>query len=231
MFYAVANSTHIDDYRMKKMKQNGNESLDSGTPEPPIEHVATSLLPTKHGEFRMHVYRCPDEAIEHVVLVKGELRDQENVLVRVHSECLTGDVFGSVRCDCGEQLDTALAKINEAGLGAVVYLRGHEGRGIGLGNKILAYQLQDQGRDTVEANLDLGLPVDTRTYQVAVRMLQHLGVKTIRLMTNNPGKMGKLAEHGLHIVERIPVLTRRTPHNMAYLRTKQKKLGHMLDFD
>jgi GTP cyclohydrolase II len=200
-------------------------------PEPIIVHVASSRLPTAHGEFHMHVYRCPEEAIEHVALIKGDLHDQERVLVRVHSECLTGYVFGSARCDCGAQLDAAMSRINEAGVGAIVYLRGQEGRGIGLGNKILAYQLQDQGRDTVEANLDLGLPVDTRTYQVAARILAHLGVRSIRLMTNNPGKMEKLAQHGLQIVERVPVVTRRTPHNMAYLRTKQKKLGHMLDFD
>jgi GTP cyclohydrolase II len=200
-------------------------------PEPIIVHVASSLLPTAHGEFRMHVYRCPEDSIEHVALVKGDLHHQESVLVRVHSECLTGDVFGSARCDCGAQLDAAMTRISEAGVGAVVYLRGQEGRGIGLGNKILAYQLQDQGRDTVEANLDLGLPVDTRSYQVAARILAHLGVRSVRLMTNNPGKMEKLAEYGLQIVERVPVVTRRTPHNMAYLRTKQKKLGHMLDFD
>ena len=196
-----------------------------------VEQVASSLLPTRHGEFRMVVYRSQDEAIEQVALIKGELRDQENVLVRVHSECLTGDVFGSLRCDCGEQLDIAMAKIIEAGAGAIIYLRGHEGRGIGLANKIRAYQLQDQGRDTVEANLDLGLPVDTRSYEMAAQMLNDLGVVTIRLMTNNPGKMAKLAEYGVRIVERIPVLTQRTPHNMKYLRTKQKKLGHMLDFD
>jgi GTP cyclohydrolase II len=220
------------------MNQHGAGTPESGTgpaavsaTEPVIEHVASSLLPTAHGEFRMHVYRCPEESIEHVALVKGEVRGQERVLVRVHSECLTGDVFGSARCDCGAQLDAAMNKINVAGVGAVVYLRGQEGRGIGLGNKILAYQLQDQGRDTVEANLDLGLPVDTRTYQVAARILAHLGVRSIRLMTNNPGKMEKLAQHGLDIVERVPVVTLRTPHNMAYLRTKQKKLGHMLDFD
>lgn len=212
------------------MNDTGAGKPDLST-EPIIIHVATSLLPTAHGEFRMHVYRCPQDEIEHVALVKGELRDQERVLVRVHSECLTGDVFGSARCDCGAQLDAAMTKINEEGVGAVVYLRGQEGRGIGLGNKIMAYQLQDQGRDTVEANLDLGLPVDTRTYQMAARILAHLGVRSIRLMTNNPGKLEKLAEHGLKIVERVPAVTRHTPHNMAYLRTKQKKLGHMLDFD
>jgi GTP cyclohydrolase II len=196
-----------------------------------FDHVASSTLPTRHGEFRIHVYRPIDETVEHVAMVMGDPDGKEKVLVRVHSECLTGDVLGSLRCDCGEQLDAALAKIAEAGTGVVVYLRGHEGRGIGLANKIMAYQLQDQGRDTVEANLELGLPVDTRDYQVAVQILEHLGVKTIRLMTNNPRKMKKLADYGMHIVERIPVLTAHTPHNVGYLRTKQKKLGHMLDFE
>lgn len=196
-----------------------------------FNHVASSLLPTRHGEFRIHVYQPVDETVEHVAVVKGDLNGQERVLVRVHSECLTGDVLGSQRCDCGEQLDAALAKIAEEGRGVVVYLRGHEGRGIGLANKIRAYQLQDQGQDTVEANLALGLPVDTRDYQVAARILEHLGVKTIRLMTNNPKKMKKLADYGMHIVERVPVLTAHTPHNVGYLRTKQEKLGHMLDFE
>ncbi|MEN3297110.1 MAG: 3,4-dihydroxy 2-butanone 4-phosphate synthase / cyclohydrolase [Burkholderiales bacterium] len=215
---------------MNNMNENGTAKPQAGA-DPVIEHVASSLLPTAHGEFRMHVYRCPEEGVEHVALVKGDLRNQERVLVRVHSECLTGDVFGSARCDCGAQLDAAMTRIEQAGVGAVLYLRGQEGRGIGLGNKILAYQLQDQGRDTVEANLELGLPVDTRNYQVAARILVHLGVRSVRLMTNNPGKMEKLAEHGLQIVERVPVVTRRTPHNLAYLRTKQKKLGHLLDFE
>jgi GTP cyclohydrolase II len=161
----------------------------------------------------------------------GDIRGQESVLVRVHSECLTGDVFGSQRCDCGEQLDKAMAKVVTEGRGAIIYLRGHEGRGIGLGNKILAYALQDQGRDTVEANLDLGLPVDTRDYEAAVRMLDDLGVRSVRLITNNPEKLSKLEQHGLRIVERVPVRTRHTPHNIGYLRTKQKKLGHMLDFE
>jgi GTP cyclohydrolase II len=195
------------------------------------DRVASSVLPTRHGEFRIHVYQPVDETIEHVAMVKGDLAGAERVLVRVHSECLTGDVLGSQRCDCGEQLDAALAKIAAEGAGVVVYLRGHEGRGIGLANKIRAYQLQDQGQDTVEANLALGLPVDTRDYRVAARILDDLGIKTIRLMTNNPRKMKKLADCGMHIVERIPVLTAHTPHNIGYLRTKQEKLGHMLDFD
>lgn len=213
------------------MRKSGDKKTAAVGSDKIFEHVVSSILPTKHGEFRIHVYRPVDETVEHVAMVKGDLNGRKGVLVRVHSECLTGDVLGSLRCDCGEQLDAALAKIAEAGAGVVVYLRGHEGRGIGLANKIMAYQLQDQGRDTVEANLDLGLPVDTRDYQVAAHILEHLGVKTIRLMTNNPKKMKKLADYGLHIVERIPMLTAHTSHNIGYLRTKQQKLGHMLDFE
>lgn len=213
------------------MNKPGDETAAAGGSEKIFDHVATSLLPTKHGEFRIHVYQPVDETVEHVAIVKGELREQERVLVRVHSECLTGDVLGSLRCDCGEQLDAALAHIADAGQGAVLYLRGHEGRGIGLANKIRAYQLQDQGSDTVEANLALGLPVDTRDYQVAARILTHLGVKSIRLMTNNPKKMNKLGDYGVNIVERVPVITAHTPHNIGYLRTKQQKLGHFLDFE
>ncbi len=213
------------------MNNTGDQNTAPAGSDKIFDHVATSLLPTKHGEFRIHVYKPIGESVEHVAIVKGELKDQEKVLVRVHSECLTGDVLGSLRCDCGEQLDAALGMIAAEGLGVVVYLRGHEGRGIGLANKIRAYQLQDQGQDTVEANLALGLPVDTRDYQVAAQILNDLGVKTIRLMTNNPKKMKKLADYGMHVVERVPVLTAHTPHNIGYLRTKQQKLGHMLDFE
>jgi len=213
------------------MSRSGETETTAAADAPAIEHIASSLLPTRHGSFHIHVYRSHDDGIEHVALIKGDLKGQERVLARAHSECLTGDVFGSMRCDCGEQLDAAMAMIAQAGLGVIVYMRGHEGRGIGLGNKILAYQLQDQGRDTVEANLDLGLPVDTRNFQVAVRILEHLGVESVRLITNNPGKLKKLADHGLKIVERIPVQTKHTPHNIAYLRAKQQKLGHLLDFE
>ncbi len=212
-----------------------NEADRDGTPTAAsakvIEQIASSVLPTKHGEFRIYVYRSLEETVEQVALVKGDVRDQERVLVRVHSECLTGDVLGSQRCDCGEQLDAAMAKITAEGRGVIVYLRGHEGRGIGLGNKIMAYALQDQGRDTVEANLDLGLPVDTRDYQAAARILEELGVRTMRLITNNPEKLKMLQHYGLQIVERVPVRTQHTPHNIGYLRTKQEKLGHMFDFE
>lgn len=213
------------------MSNTGDEKTANAASEKIFDHVATSILPTKHGDFRIHVFRPVDETVEHVAMVKGDPGGQEAVLVRVHSECLTGDVLGSLRCDCGEQLDAALGIIAAAGVGAVIYLRGHEGRGIGLANKIRAYQLQDQGRDTVEANLDLGLPVDTRDYQVAARILSHLGIKSIRLMTNNPGKMKKLQDLGVQVAERVPVITKHTPQNIGYLRTKQHKLGHMFDFD
>lgn len=209
--------------------------IDTGTGRPtggqPVQSVASSQLPTMHGQFRMVVYRALDDAVEHVALVMGELHGKENVLVRVHSECLTGDVFGSQRCDCGAQLDYAMTKISEAGAGAVIYLRGHEGRGIGLANKILAYQLQDKGFDTVEANLELGLPVDDRDYQAAATILQDMGIVSIRLMTNNPIKLAKLHDCGLTIAERVAVLTQRTAHNGKYLDTKRQKLGHMLDSD
>lgn len=213
------------------MNNNGEQQTATAGSDKIFNHVASSRLPTRHGEFQIHVYQPIGETVEHVAIVRGDPRGRESVLVRVHSECLTGDVFGSQRCDCGEQLDAALAMIANAGVGVVVYLRGHEGRGIGLANKIRAYQLQDQGQDTVEANLALGLPVDSRDYQVAAHILGDLGVKSIRLMTNNPRKMNKLGDYGVQVVERVPVLTAHTPHNIAYLRTKQQKLGHMLDFE
>lgn len=207
-----------------------NDKTDTGNPAPAksIYQLASSQLPTTHGQFRMHVYRMANDEVEHVALVMGDPRGAENVLVRVHSECLTGDVFGSQRCDCGEQLTHAMEKIGEAGVGAIIYLRGHEGRGIGLTNKILAYQLQDAGRDTVEANLDLGLPVDDRDYRAASEILQDLGIVSVRLMTNNPAKLVKLRGCGLLITERVAVLIQRTAHNSKYLDTKQRKLGHML---
>lgn len=212
------------------MKQPGEQSTANAGSDKIFDHVAASRLPTKHGEFQVHVYQPNDETVEHVAIVKGDLAGKERVLVRVHSECLTGDVLGSLRCDCGEQLDAALARIAEAGQGAVLYLRGHEGRGIGLANKIRAYHLQDQGSDTVEANLALGLPVDTRDYEAAAHMLRHLGVNSICLMTNNPRKLSKLGDFGIKVEERIPMLMPHTKFNEAYLRTKQEKLGHLLDF-
>ncbi len=197
--------------------------------EPLVTHVAEARLPTRHGVFNAHVYRGTLDGIEHVALTCGEVRGAENVLVRVHSECLTGDIFGSTRCDCGAQLDCALEQIARAGRGVVVYLRGHEGRGIGLTRKLHAYKLQDQGRDTVEANLDLGLPIDSRTYDTGAQILTDLGVTTLRLMSNNPAKFRELEGYSLRIIERVPLVTQPTADNLAYLSAKQLKLGHYLD--
>ena len=197
--------------------------------EPLVEHTAEARLPTRHGEFTAHIYRSLLGGIEHVALVKGEVRGQPDVLVRIHSECLTGDIFGSLRCDCGEQLDQALARIAKAGPGVVVYLRGHEGRGIGLTDKMRAYQLQDRGCDTVEANLQLGLPVDARRYDVGAQILADLGLSTLRLLSNNPLKFTELEGHALKVVERVPLRVEPNAENLRYLQTKQRRLGHLLD--
>ena len=191
--------------------------------------VDGSRIPTQWGEFTCYAYEGVLDGEQHIALVKGAVQGQDNVLVRVHSECLTGDVFGSQRCDCGTQLAAAMAKIAEEGLGAVVYLRGHEGRGIGLAHKLQAYNLQEAGRDTVDANLDLGLPVDSREYGIGCQILVDLGITTMRLMTNNPAKFGGLAGYGLEMVERIPLVTEPNPENIAYLRTKRERMGHLLE--
>ena len=196
--------------------------------EPIVEPVAEARLPTHHGPFVVHVYRDVIEGREHLALVRGDVRGAADVLVRVHSECVTGDLFGSLRCDCGAQLDRALARVASEGRGVVVYLRGHEGRGIGLVNKLHAYRLQDEGRDTVEANLELGLPVDSRKYDVGAQILTSLGVTSIRLMSNNPAKFAALEGYPLRIVERIPLVTAPNEENVRYLSTKQTKLGHVL---
>lgn len=193
-----------------------------------VDAVAEARLPTRHGFFRARVYRSRLDGAEHLALVRGDVNGQQDVLVRVHSECLTGDIFGSRRCDCGEQLDAALAKVAAEGRGVVAYLRSHEGRGIGLAAKIDAYRLQDSGLDTVEANLELGLPVDARSYDVGAQILSDLGVTTMRLMSNNPAKFKELDGYRLKIVERVPLVTVPTPENASYLRTKQLKLGHTL---
>lgn len=192
----------------------------------PVERVATASLPTRHGDFEMRVYRDGDGR-EHVALLAGEPNVGEPVLVRVHSECMTGDVFGSRRCDCGEQLDHSLELLQERGDGVLLYLR-REGRGIGLTHKIHAYGLQEKGLDTVEANRALGLPEDARDYRVAVRMLQDLGIGRVLLMTNNPAKIRGLEDSGIEVVERLPVLVRANPSNAGYLATKREKLGHLL---
>ncbi|HUP92649.1 MAG TPA: GTP cyclohydrolase II [Solimonas sp.] len=190
------------------------------------QRIAESRLPTPYAEFSVAVWHT-DDGKDHVVLSLGDLGGSQPPLVRIHSECLTGDALFSLRCDCGAQLEAALAKIAEAGRGAVLYLR-QEGRGIGLGNKIRAYALQDQGADTVEANHQLGFPADTRDYGLAIAMLHQLGLKRIRLMTNNPRKLDALEKAGIVVVERVALESGRNPHNAAYLATKHKKLGHWL---
>ncbi len=194
-----------------------------------VEEVSRARIPTAHGEFDGIVFRSLLDGEEHLALVLGDVADGAPVLTRVHSECLTGDVFGSRRCDCGPQLEFALEAIADAGRGVVVYLRGQEGRGIGLGHKLRAYSLQEQGRDTVDANLDLGLPVDSREYGIGAQILVALGVRKLRLMTNNPAKYGGINGFGLDVTERVPVETSPTPENIAYLRTKRERLGHLLD--
>jgi 3,4-dihydroxy 2-butanone 4-phosphate synthase/GTP cyclohydrolase II len=196
-----------------------------------VRRVSEARIPTRHGEFTGYVFESLLDGVEHLAFVRGEVAGADNVLVRVHSECLTGDVFGSMRCDCGVQLDLALERVAVEGQGAVVYLRGHEGRGIGLGHKMRAYTLQDEGRDTVEANVELGFPPDSREYGIGSQILVDLGISTMRLMTNNPQKYGGLDGYGLQIVERVPLHVAPTSENIAYLRTKQDKLGHLLDLE
>jgi 3,4-dihydroxy 2-butanone 4-phosphate synthase / GTP cyclohydrolase II len=204
-----------------------------------VTRVAETVIPNAYGNWRAYGYRSDMDGAEHLVLVLGEIEGNietaagpaeagEDVLTRVHSECLTGDVFGSQRCDCGAQLDAAMAKIAEHGRGVVLYLRGHEGRGIGLLSKLRAYNLQDAGEDTVDANLKLGLPVDAREYSVAAQLLDDLGVRSVRLLTNNPAKVDALAAHGFGVT-RIPLPAVATPQNLRYLTTKRDRLGHQLD--
>jgi 3,4-dihydroxy 2-butanone 4-phosphate synthase/GTP cyclohydrolase II len=194
-----------------------------------VRRVAEATIPTPYGDFRSYAYESLVDGRTHVALVQGELGDGEKVLTRVHSECLTGDVFSSLRCDCGQQLQGALRTIGEEGRGVVLYIRGHEGRAIGLTHKLRAYELQDRGRDTVEANLDLGFPADPREYGVGAQILVDLGVRSMRLLTNNPAKRAGLEGHGLSIDERLPLQVDPTPENIGYLRTKREKLGHLLD--
>jgi 3,4-dihydroxy 2-butanone 4-phosphate synthase/GTP cyclohydrolase II len=193
-----------------------------------VRRISEARIPTEDGEYKAYVYESVLDGEQHLALVYGDVDGEDNVLVRVHSECLTGDVFGSLRCDCGPQLRAALTLIEETGSGALVYLRGHEGRGIGLGHKIRAYQLQDQGHDTVDANLELGLPVDSREYGIGAQILVDLGITTMRLMTNNPVKYGGLEGFGLDITERVPLEPSPNPENIEYLRTKRERMGHLL---
>ena len=194
-----------------------------------VKRVGEAIVPTDWGEFTCYAYESLLDNVQHMAVVKGAVQGEDNVLVRVHSECLTGDVFGSLRCDCGPQLEAALRRIDDEGLGVVVYLRGHEGRGIGLGHKLRAYSLQEQGRDTVDANLELGLPVDSREYGIGAQILVDLGITTMRLLTNNPAKYGGLEGFGLEIVERLPLQPAANPNNIEYLRTKKMRMGHLLE--
>ena len=195
-----------------------------------VERVAEAKLPTRYGEFVVIAYRSKVDPDEHVALVRGDISGDEPVLVRVHSECLTGDVFGSLRCDCGDQITLAMEKIAAEGRGVFLYMR-QEGRGIGFHNKLRAYALQDQGLDTVEANIALGFDADLRDYGIGAQILADLGLHKIRLLTNNPKKVIGLESYGLHIVETVDLRTQPTPYNLEYLKTKQKKLGHLLEVD
>jgi 3,4-dihydroxy 2-butanone 4-phosphate synthase / GTP cyclohydrolase II len=196
-----------------------------------VHKVASARIPTEFGDFQCVAYESDLDAETHLALVKGDPAGQDDVLVRVHSECLTGDVFGSKRCDCGAQLHEAMRLVAEAGTGVIVYLRGHEGRGIGIANKLDAYQLQDCGFDTVDANVRLGLPVDSREYGIGAQILVDLGITTMRLLTNNPAKRGGLEGFGLEITNRVPIVTKPTPENIRYLRTKHDRMGHLLNDD
>jgi len=197
------------------------------TREKLVERVETVKMPTDYGDFNLHLYRSKVDGQNHLALVRGDIAGRKNVLVRVHSECLTGDVFGSRRCDCGPQLHQAMRQVADAGCGVIVYMR-QEGRGIGLAPKIQAYKLQEQGYDTVEANEKLGYGMDLREYGLGAQILVDLGLKTIRLLTNNPKKIVGLAGYGLKIVEQVPIKVKPNPHNERYLKTKREKLGHLL---
>jgi len=191
--------------------------------------VADATIPTADGEFSVHAYESTIDGRVHVAMVLGDVGDGTDILVRVHSECLTGDVFGSLRCDCGSQLDQAMERIGQEGRGVLLYIRGHEGRAIGLTHKLRAYKLQEQGRDTVDANIELGFPPDPRDYGIGAQILIDLGVHSMRLLTNNPAKRAGLEGYGLSIIDRVPLQVNPTKDNIDYLRAKREKLGHLLD--
>ena len=198
--------------------------------EPAIKRQVAARIPTRHGTFQLMLFSNNFDNKEHLAFVMGDVKEKENVLVRVHSECFTGDIMGSLRCDCGEQLDAAMATISKAGLGAILYLR-QEGRGIGLTDKLRAYNLQDQGFDTVEANLQLGYKPDERDYTVAALMIRDLEIRSIHLLTNNPHKINELNQLGVTVHRRVPVKVPARPENFYYLQTKKQRMDHMLDLD
>ncbi len=194
-----------------------------------VERFSSARIPTIYGEFSAHIYRSSLDDVEHLAFVFGDLSENEIPLVRVHSECLTGDVLGSLRCDCGSQLDLAMKLVAENGSGAIIYLRGHEGRGIGLGHKMRAYALQDEGMDTVDANVALGFAPDSREYGIGAQIIADLGIQKMRILTNNPSKYGGLQGYNLEIVERVPLLSDPNPENVRYLQTKEERMGHLMD--
>jgi 3,4-dihydroxy 2-butanone 4-phosphate synthase / GTP cyclohydrolase II len=194
-----------------------------------VRRVSEARIPTQYGDFTCYAFESLLDGETHLAFVKGAPAGEDNVLVRVHSECLTGDVFGSLRCDCGPQLDFAMRRVAEEGQGVIVYLRGHEGRGIGIANKLRAYELQEKGYDTVDANTELGFHADRREYGIGAQILVDLGITTMRYLTNNPAKRGGLAGYGLEIVERVPLEIAPNPENIDYLRTKRDRMGHLLE--
>jgi 3,4-dihydroxy 2-butanone 4-phosphate synthase/GTP cyclohydrolase II len=196
-----------------------------------LSQIGQAKLPTEFGDFTIYAYESAQEGVQHAALIYGEVRGCENVLVRIHSECLTGDVFRSLRCDCGLQLQASLKEIAACGQGVLIYLRGQEGRGIGLADKVRAYHLQDLGLDTVEANIHLGLPVDSRDFSSSVAILKDLGISSVRLITNNPKKCEQMQEGGMPLSERVGLKTFKNETNYAYLKTKKEKLGHFLDLE
>lgn len=213
------------------MKISAETSVPCGEPgaDDCVVLVAKATIPTRYGTFMSYCYRVKATDAEHIAFVMGDVAREGSVLTRLHSECVTGDVFGSYRCDCGEQLDLALRSIEAEGHGVLLYLRGHEGRGIGLANKIRAYALQEQGFDTVDANLQLGLPDDAREYDSAAAILRALGVASVRLMSNNPSKFDTLLKHGIPVCERVALAIPMREENERYIKTKQSRFGHYFD--